>query len=149
MNSILGLVKILLNSHKVATVCLMGGGSMFVSTDSHSVFVVFGVPETIFRAWINWSTNIVCRLNTHTGAQYSAVEYTGFNVDVLKTIAWAPQVVPASLLIILTLDLTLAATFSRWGVCFFFNSVLACLLFRWKQYDTVLLALGFRPNCLK
>lgn len=100
---------IMLNSLNVAAAFLMGGGLIFVSTGSHSTLAGLRVPKLRIHQG-------ECRLDSHTGVQYSAAEYTRLRVDVLWTSAAASNVVPGSLLIIFTLDLTLTTTFLRCGL---------------------------------
>lgn len=92
----------------VAAYLRSSGGAIFERTGSHCNFVARTQPDMILIALFNsTSTLFVWTLLCHTGAQYSAVLYTSANADVQSIFALHPQLVSASLLIMLFLVINL------------------------------------------
>ena len=60
------------------------------------------------------SSLLVCALFIHTGAQYSAAEYTSANTLIQRVLASAPQDVPLNLAIILLRVFIFAESLARW-----------------------------------
>jgi hypothetical protein len=77
-------------------------GAMPLRTGSHCRGVDFIVPLTMRIVLLSCVSRVfVCVLLVHTGAQYSAVEYTNARDEVLKVFPVAPQLVPVSFCIML------------------------------------------------
>jgi len=93
---------------------LVPGGAMLLKTGSHWVGVGFIVPVICLIVWCNWeSKTFVWLLFSHTGAQYSALEYTSDMALVLMTSALDPHDVHASFWMMLLRVFILAAVFCR------------------------------------
>lgn len=125
--------------------------------------VVFG--------WV--SIFLACLFWVHTGAQYSATEYTNESAAILNVSAPAPHPVPINFVNRLFLILIFCVNFSICGPyvrdqskviprCFgaglcctlspsnvIFIVVDACLLFRWKIIDSVFCGFGLSLHFLK
>ena len=103
-------------SSRVARSRRICGGSMLLSTGSQLVLVGLRGSETVRIAMLSCVSMCWTWAHLpHTGTQYSATEYTRAIADVRGTGAGAPQLVPASLLMMLQRDFTLSRTFA---VCF-------------------------------
>ena len=91
----LWLDKIYENSFLKAVFRFKSGGVMLQVTGSHGSGLATSVTLINSMALFNWvSTSPAWALLSHTGAQYSAAEYTRDRVEVRKTLALAPHVVP-------------------------------------------------------
>lgn len=78
------------------------GGAILFSTGGHFKEVDFNVPPIILITELSWvSSLLVCALFIHTGAQYSAAEYTSSNVLICKVFVSAHHDVPLNLAMIL------------------------------------------------
>jgi len=103
------------NSLTVERCLRIAGGATFERTGSHCRLVARTQSVMIRIVLFNWvSTFFACTLFSQTGAQYSATLYTKARADMRSTFARQPQLVPASLLIILFLVFSLFFTSSRW-----------------------------------
>jgi hypothetical protein len=86
---------------------------MCAKTCSHGVGVDFKVPVIIRSVVFNWASILfTCTLFFQTGQQYSAVEYTRASPVTRKVCAFAPQLVPASLCIMLFLVFSFCRNYS-------------------------------------
>lgn len=169
-----GFLVIFSNSLSKAFYRRSSGGGMWLSSGSHWVGVDLSVPD-ISRMVVLSCTSMsrVYELLSHTGAQYSAAEYTIPRAEHLRVAAVDPHVVPHSLWMILLRVLSLAAVFWRcclndrvlsrvtpkyfglllclnsWLSAYILSCLFAILLFKWKQDTSVLLGLGLSLHCLK
>jgi hypothetical protein len=96
-------------------------GAIFAKTGSHCNCVDFNVPVIIRKAFFSYkSILLVCTLFNHTGAQYSAVEWTRANKAVRKVSGLALQFVPANLRTILTRAATFCPVFVKLVLCMYY-----------------------------
>ena len=88
----------------------MEGGVILESTGNHGSGVGRRVPVMVCMVTFRiTSISFIRELWDHVGEQYSAAEYTRANEAVRSVIALDPQLIPASLMMMLILDLALLA----------------------------------------
>lgn len=153
---------------------LSEGVGIFYSIGNHGVGVGLSVPLIIrMVVFSRVSIFFVCLLWIHTGAQYSATEYTNEKAATLSVSVPAPHPIPVSFVNRLFLVLIICVSFSMCGpevrdlskvtpryfgaglcctlspsnVIFIIEE--ACLLFRWKIIDSVICGFGLSLHFLK